>query len=109
MDVKKATLASTGVWLATRKARLDHEMLLSPSHVSHVIQFIFCLFVFWAAAFAATATAVAIIVFHETILHSAVRNSWDDHACCVAHLPYNSYYCYYHSHNERSCHLPNPR
>jgi hypothetical protein len=45
----------------------------------------------------------------STILHSGVRNAWDDHACCVAHLPYNSYYCYYHSHNERSCHLPNPR
>lgn len=71
---------------------------------------IYLLFVFFrAAAFAATATAAAIIVFHETILHSAVRNAWDDHACCVAHLPYNSYYCYYHSHNERSCHLPNPR
>jgi hypothetical protein len=63
MDVKKVTLASTGVWLATRKARLDHEMLLSPSHVSHVIQFIFFFFFFWGAAFAATVTAAAIIVF----------------------------------------------
>jgi hypothetical protein len=46
-DARKATPASTGVWLATRKARPDHATPLSPSHVSAVqshFQFILCWF-----------------------------------------------------------------